>query len=114
MENLMTTTEQLLIYLNKLKTNYETGIVPEKDKEFFNFVKKETDPMFDLLHVWEEAALSHIKKQNVSLHPKQIDATIDNIKTLILHSYYIDVRKRRYMEIYKSCEYILNLLLKEE
>lgn len=106
-------TEQLMHQLNELKNTYEEGKEPAKDRAFFLYVKQETEPIFHLLDEWEALAIDLINKQQISIHEQQIHATKDNMKRLMMHSYYADVRKRRYMDIYKSCKYIFNQLLKE-
>ncbi|HLR08103.1 MAG TPA: DUF1798 family protein [Bacillota bacterium] len=115
MRGLIQQTEQLKIELDTLKNMYETNAAPEnrKDKSFFLKVKSETEPVYKLLTQWENNALEQIKKQNVTnVHPKQIVSTKENIELLLMHSYYIDVRRRRYMELHHSVHYVLNQLLR--
>ena len=76
-------------------------------------MKQEVDPVLDLLDEWEQGSLKLIDNGATSLHPQQIDSTRENMRTLLLHSYYKDVRKRRFMEMYKSCYYIFKQLKKE-
>jgi len=113
MTNLITITKALSNYLDTLKRMFEQSEKPKADKEFFQFVKKETVPYFDLLEKWEFQALQAIRERKSTLHSQQITSTKENMETLILHSYYIDVRKRNYMEINKSCHYIFNQVIKE-
>lgn len=113
MTNLIILTEKLINHLDILKHHFEQNERPVTDKDYFLFVKEETEPIFKTVEKWEEMALYGVKTQKCSLHPQQITSTKENMEALILHSYYIDVRKRRYMEMNKSCHYIFNQLLKE-
>lgn len=113
MTNLVTITKELSNYLDTLKRMFEQNEKPKADKDFFQFVKGETVPYFDLLEKWEQLALLAIQKQKSILQPQQITSTKENMEALILHSYYVDIRKRQYMEINKSCHYIFNQLIKE-
>lgn len=114
MEEIFTITEQLLVRIHFLKEKFDLENKPMKvDKAFFEYVKKEIDPYYALIDQWESRVTQLIKQNKISLHHHQVTATVDNVRALFLHSYYIDIRKRRYMEIYKSCDYIFNQLLKE-
>lgn len=108
-------TKTLKKTLQRLKIRFETGEPPKKisDYSFFEQMKQETNPIFDLLNKWEENALQFVKNKHVHVHPHQIIATKENMELTILHSYYIDIRKRQYMELYKSTLYIFDQLSSE-
>ncbi|MGF7014889.1 DUF1798 family protein [Ornithinibacillus bavariensis] len=107
-------TIQLKKYLQDLKQVFEENNPPEdrRDKEFFVMVKKKTSPIYDLLEIWQELALKFIKENKISVHPNQIVSTKENMELLLMHSYYIDVRRRRYMELNQSVLYVLDQLLR--
>lgn len=112
MEAFKDITEQLIEHLKSLEETYlEEGTV-ERSGPFFRYVKKETEDVFKLLDAWEGTALRLSEEGRAAVFPQQIDATIDNMKALIMHSYYKDVRKRRYMEIQKACDYVFNQSIK--
>lgn len=113
LDNLDNLTKLLLDELIKLKAIFENEEQSRKDASFFEYVKNETKQLFQLLDEWEKVATHFVTIQKLSLHKQQIEATKDNMRTLILHSYYKDVRKRRYMEIYKSCQFIFQQIIKE-
>jgi len=108
-------TKQLKKYLDILKHKFEENNPPEhiSDKDFFLKMKEETAPIYALLEEWEEEALTFVKNRLVNVHPQQIISTKENIELIILHSYYIDARKRRYMELNQSSHYIFNQILNE-
>lgn len=81
------------------------------DKPFFLKMKEETSSIYDLLATWEEQCLAEVKLRNLQVHPHQVHATAENIELLILHSYYKDLRKRKYMEYYNSSHYVCNQVL---
>ncbi|WP_047980072.1 DUF1798 family protein [Ornithinibacillus contaminans] len=111
---LMTYTLQLKTYLQELKDIFEQNNPPEdrRDNLFFQMVKENTAPIYDLLAKWEELALTTIKEHKISVHPNQVMSTRENMELLLMHSYYIDVRRRRYMELHQSVEYVLDQLLR--
>lgn len=98
--------------LKTLKGYYLSHEKPEhkRDPEFFAYVKEQTEPVFDIVDKWHEEALAFVKNREVQVHPQQVESTEENIKLLLLHSYYIDVRKKRYMELHQSVLYVFDLL----
>ncbi|MUV39807.1 hypothetical protein JNUCC1_03691 [Lentibacillus sp. JNUCC-1] len=114
MSTLRQLTIQLKQKLERLKKMYEENEPPEsiKDKQFFLHMKEETAPVYEELAQWEERVLDVVKEQRINLHPQQITSTKENMELVILHSYYIDAREKRYMELYKSILYIFDQLLR--
>lgn len=108
-------TEQLKQHLHHLKDKYENDAPPENknDRQYFIKVKEKTVPVYDLLEKWEEAALKVVKERKVNIHPHQITSTRENMELLLMHSYYVDVRRKRYMELNHSILYIFDQLLRE-
>ncbi|WP_174613569.1 DUF1798 family protein [Virgibacillus ihumii] len=111
--NLQMQTEQLKQKLQQLKYKYEENDPPEdrKDKEFFLMVKSQTEPIYQMLDNWEEEALAVVKDQKVSLHPHQVTSTKENMGLLLMHSFYIDVKRKRYMELNHSVNFIFDQLI---
>ncbi|WP_458947114.1 DUF1798 family protein [Oceanobacillus sp. CAU 1775] len=110
-------TEQLKKYLIDLKHRFENSAPPEnrRDPEFFQLVKRETTPVFNLLETWEEITLEQVKLKQVKVHPHQVASTRENMELLLMHSYFFDARKKRYMDLYQSVLYIFDqILIKEE
>jgi len=114
MEELIAYTTTLLEEIDHCHNRFITGEKPNKERAFFLEMKKESEPVFATLDKWVERSEELVKQRKITvLHPQQIDATKENMESLVLHSYYKDTRKRRFMEIYKSCYYIFAQLLKE-
>ncbi|WP_010530787.1 DUF1798 family protein [Lentibacillus jeotgali] len=113
--NLMQETEQLKEHLERLKHIYEENNPPEskKDKQFFLMVKERTEPVYEILAEWEEKVLKLVKERKVNLHPQQITSTRENMELLLLNSYYVDVKRKRYMELNHSILFIFDQLLIE-
>src|SRR5690625_7219527 len=104
MQRLTELTTKLVKQLESLKQRYEKNDEqPKNDRAFFEFVKNETEPIFTLIEEWEGLAQKFVEQQGSFLHWHQITSTRENMEALLLHSYYIDTRKRSYMESYKSC-----------
>ncbi|WP_173916334.1 DUF1798 family protein [Halobacillus sp. Marseille-Q1614] len=87
------------------------GPIDKKDYEFFNRVKEETKPMFELAEDWLMAAEEFVKKRDVRVHPNQVKSTHENVEMLILHSYYLDVERKRFKELHQSSHYVLDMIL---
>ncbi|APC48469.1 DUF1798 family protein [Virgibacillus halodenitrificans] len=108
-------TKTLKHHLIFLKHKYEMNEPPAsmRDKAFFQQVKEETNPIYDLLEEWEALGLQTVKERKVNVHPHQITSTKENMELVLLHSYYVDVRRKRYMELYNSITYIFDQLIEE-
>lgn len=108
-------TEQLKQHLEVLKDRFEDNKPPASmsDKHFFLKMKEETSPIYNLLEQWEEDTLQLVKNREINVHPHQVASTRENMELLLLHSYYVDARRKRYMELNHSCHYIFDQLLRE-
>lgn len=108
-------TNQLKQKLYILKDRYEANDPPKnrRDKAFFAMVKEETTPVYHLLDEWETLALATVKAREINVHPHQVTSTKENMELILLHSYYIDARRKRYMELYQSVDYIFDQILRE-
>lgn len=101
--------------LLELKEHFETNTAPKnkKDKSFFEYVKERTTPIYEGLEKWEILALQMTKDRRINVHPQQVVSTRENMELLLMHSFYIDVRRKRYMELYKSIQYIFDQIVQE-
>lgn len=114
MSDLYYYTEKLLEEVNQCQDRFLSGEKPEKNRAFFEEIRKEADATFQLLDGWVEQATIVVEQKEIKvLHLQQIEATKENVESLVLHSYYKDTRKRRFIEIYKSCYYIFAQVLNE-
>ncbi|SDI98869.1 DUF1798 family protein [Salimicrobium halophilum] len=111
--DLQQSTIQLKEAIDTLHDRYLAHSEPadRTDHEFFEKVKRETTPHFTLAQEWFEQAEVFVKSREVSVHPNQIQSTHENIEMLILHSYYLDVDKNRYKNLYNSSHYVLDMVL---
>ncbi|HEX6593492.1 MAG TPA: DUF1798 family protein [Bacillota bacterium] len=105
-------TNKLAQHLVYLKEIYETYEPPKnkRDSQFFSNVKKQTEPVFHLLVEWEAKALQTIQTNEVHVHPQQIVSTKENMELILMHSFYKDVKRKRYMELIQSVQFILDQL----
>ncbi|WP_249871835.1 DUF1798 family protein [Oceanobacillus saliphilus] len=108
-------TELLKEHLFRLKAIFEKNSPPEstKDKAFFLMVKEETMPVYQLLEEWEDGALKVVKERKAKVHPHQITSTKENMELVLMHSYYVDTRRKRYMELHRSIIYVFDLLMED-
>lgn len=109
----MEQTKQLIEALTSLEEIYRSEVDVERSREFFNEIKPEVEVYLSLLEKWGEMARQLSVVGEIQVFPQQIDATVDNMKALIMHSFYKDVRKRRYMEIKQACYYIFMQSMEE-
>ncbi|WP_102027233.1 DUF1798 family protein [Salirhabdus sp. Marseille-P4669] len=92
--------------LNPGMQRYENGEREAKrNRELFEVVKEETKPLFKWIDDWERETLATI--HNLPIMPNQVKNTKENLELFVFHSYYRDVRRKRFMEIYHSIDYVL-------
>lgn len=114
MKELKKQTLDLKRLIKELKEKYETNEPPKtNDKVFFLKMKEETESIYSKIEEWEESSLAFVKRREVNVHPHQVVSTRENFELLLLHSFYIDARRKRYMELNHSCDYIFDRLLDE-
>lgn len=115
MKKLANQTRTLKQELDRLKDYYINHDAPENksDKDYFLMVKNETTPIYQALEEWEEEALSVVKQRKADVHPQQIVSTKENMELLLMHSYYIDIMRKRYMELNHSVHYVFDQLLND-
>lgn len=101
--------EKLAAYLKQFET--ESPPADLRDRDLFEKVKRETVPVYDMLEKWETAALKFLKEGKGHVHPQQIVSSRDNMELIMMHSYYHDVKLKRYMELNYSVRYVFSLLL---
>lgn len=107
-------TTSLIEYVGQLEQTFQKETnVSYDSREMFEHVRRETEPIFETLETWETLTLDSIKRGDLSSSTQMIESTVDNMRQFIMHSYYKDVRKRRYMEMKRSLLYVFHLLLKE-
>lgn len=107
-------TQSLIQYTAVLEQKFNDSMIkPENTSHFFNFVKTETEPIFEIVKQWETLLAEESINRKMIIPENIILSTKDNMTALIMHSFYKDVRRRRYMEIKRSCLYTYQSVLKE-
>ncbi|MCA0983061.1 YppE family protein [Halobacillus yeomjeoni] len=108
-------TKELKQLIDRLHLQFieSEGPVDKKDHAFFNKVKQETGPMFEINEAWRDEAEVFVKERKASVHPNQVKSTHENIEMIILHSYYLDVDRKRFKELYQSVHYVLDMMLND-
>jgi hypothetical protein len=93
---------------------YQQDTPPAKlnDREEFNVIKAEVTPHFQLLEQWESELLSDIKTYALSIHPSLVQSTRENMELIIMHSFYHDTNVKRFNELVKSVDVVLDLVRK--
>lgn len=111
-EEIKHVTLSLIQYVSILEEKFnDKTIEPENTELFFNYVKEDTKEVFKQLEKWVAILMDQNKKEQPIIPVSIISSTKDNMTALIMHSYYKDVRRRRYMEINRSCIYTLQSVL---
>lgn len=111
MENIERITKQLIDHLDTLKEIFLNGKKEQTEIVPFETIQKEATPIFLLIEEWESTTADLVKQRKVNLHPAQVQSTTENLEMLLMHSYFRDVRIKKYMETYTSCLYIFKQLL---
>lgn len=113
--NVTEQTKELKKYLVGLKNRFENTAPPEnrRDRDFFQKVKNETSPIYEALESWEEVTLILVKERRVNVHPHQVTSTRENMELILMHSYFMDARRKRYMELHNSVLYIFDQIINE-
>lgn len=107
-------TEELMKELDILHEQFNKRCeIDPQDSNYFAYVKEELNDTFLLLDQWYQLVLEKINQRALTLPISMIEATKDNMNQLMLHSYYYDVRIRRYNELKKSCLYVFHMILDE-
>ncbi|GEM04281.1 hypothetical protein HMI01_12690 [Halolactibacillus miurensis] len=91
---------------------YQTDKLPAKlnDREAFNVIKEEVTPQFQLMEQWEDQLLSDIKTHALSIHPSLVQSTRENMELIIMHSFYHDTDEKRFHELVKSVDVVLDMV----
>ncbi|MET3682302.1 hypothetical protein ABID56_000381 [Alkalibacillus flavidus] len=113
MDSFIELTKQLRFQLlEDCLKRYEDGYkFNRKIYDEFYQVKDESLSQFEQIEQWEDDANAVVHR--IPLFPNQIKNTKDNLEIMILHSYFHDVRKKRFMELYQSVMYNLDLILND-
>jgi|SRR5690625_2539999 len=113
-EEVLQLTNQLITYVNDLeRVFHDSSLEPSHTKQYFTFVKKETEQLFSILKKWEQIVDELITAGYLTFPVSMLQATKQNITALIMNSYYKDVRRRKYKEINRSVIYALHSLVRE-
>lgn len=93
---------------------YTNGASPAKlnDREAFHVIKEEVTPQFQLMEQWEDELLTDIKTHTLSIHPSLVQSTRENMELIIMHSFYHDTDVKRFNELVKSVDVVLDMVRK--
>ncbi|MGM0522781.1 MAG: DUF1798 family protein [Bacillota bacterium] len=91
---------------------YQQDKTPAKlnDRESFSMIKEEVTPQFQLLEQWEEELLTDIKSHALSIHPSLVQSTRENMELIIMHSFYHDTDVKRFNELVKSVDVVIDMV----
>lgn len=106
-------TNELVNILIECEKRFLSREKPKKSRAFFEAIRHELDEAFKKIDIWEKNALDVIDSYKLRVHPQQIQSTKENMEQIILHSYYVDLRKRRFMEMVKSCHFVFDQLMNQ-
>ncbi|MBM6619817.1 YppE family protein [Bacillus suaedaesalsae] len=107
-------TVRLLQYNKELMEIFANTLKEDVPSDFHSVVKPYADQVFELTNRWNEQVNIWIKKERPKyLHPNQIENTIENITTVALQAFYPDTRPKRFKELIRSNEYILESIIQK-
>lgn len=113
MQHIERLTKQLIESLSVLNEQFEAGKNGLLDEFAFPEVKEKSTPIFNNLEEWSESVRSKVKLRQINFPIQLIDTAKVNMKSLIMHSFYFDIRTRQYKEMYRSIKYTFYEILKE-
>lgn len=114
MQRIKQLTETLILQLDDLHEHFKKrDDIDTNTEQYFSYVKSELNDKFLLLEDWYRLTHEKIKNGQLNVPETMLESTKDNMEQLMLHSYYFDVRIRRYNEIKKSCLYVYHTILDE-
>lgn len=107
-------TLKLLEYNKDLLGIYSNIVKEGTAADFYAVVKPFADQIFVLTERWKENVNVWIRKEHPKyLHPNQIENTIENITTVAVQAFFPDTRPKRFKELIRSNQYILESILQK-
>lgn len=114
-KRLFNLTKELLDYNDQSVSQFRRIKSEPVDPDFFNVVKPTMDKLEPLITEWGELALKWLStQQRKTVYPLQVNNTTDNLRITTLQAFYPDTKKKRFLELTSSIEYVLKELLKSE
>lgn len=114
--NLIMSSRAILLILEDCKQRFESiKQKPEKTEElFYQDVKPTFELILNKVEIWKPLAEDWVKVNKPKyIHSAQIESTIDNIEQIVLQSFYKDINKQRFHNLYNSVEYVMSSILNE-
>ena len=107
-------TEELIIFTEKMMSEYKQRRVSGEKGDFYLEVKPFADEVKMLNDQWKELSSIWIKKEKPKhLHLPQILNTSDNIEMLSVHCFFPESSYNRFISHSQSVTYVLQTLLDE-
>lgn len=115
-DELIRLTEQL-VELNKEALDQYINITKTKGctPDFYHEVKPFADKVLAIAEKWKPLALQWVRDEEIKyLYPFQIEDVFENITIVSIQAFYKDTRKRRFIELIKAIDYVLETILNQE
>lgn len=106
-------TNQLLSFNKQAFENYATAKADDSYvADFYKDVKPFADEVFNTASNWKQLALDWLKKEEIKyLYPQQIEDCYENLLIVSVKAFQKDTGRRRFNEMIKSIDYVLNTIL---
>lgn len=115
--NELQTLRSVTIELLKLnKQAYEQYVYVKSDNDyvvdFYKEVKPFADQVLEVASTWKELALTWLNDENAKyIYPIQVEDAYENLLIVSVKAFQKDTRVRRFNEMIKSIDYVLNTML---
>ncbi|WP_053363925.1 YppE family protein [Bacillus sp. FJAT-27251] len=105
-------TELMLEYSGFILNRFEQAKAAGEKGDFFEEVKPFADEVRAKAGEWKAETLVWLEQNpQRNLHPKQIDATADNIEMVSIQAFFPETSRKRFMGHIQSIDYVLGSLL---
>jgi len=113
-EKLLAKTEQMKMYLQRLREIYEEARSTGKEFDFFTEIKPFVDEAQSFANEWAKEAILWVEeKRPKNLFPQQIEAAKDNFNQICPQAFFAKTSYSRFKHHFHSIRYILEKLLAE-
>lgn len=106
---------ELKLYNRKAKAQFtDRTRRPDYSVDFFGEVKPFADHVQHLIDSWRPLAETWVREDHPEyVYPIQIKDTYDNLSIICVTAFQKDTRRRRFLEMIKSIDYVLDNILED-
>ncbi len=108
MRELKQVTEELVVLVEKMMSEYKSRRESGEKGDFYTEVKPFADEVKEKNDAWKELSMNWIKEYKPKhIHLPQVLNTFDNIEMLSVHCFFPESSYNRFISHYQSVSYVL-------